>query len=561
MKPFRSKKRQTIVVDIGQGTIKMAATESVGDANRFRGITRIALPDGVHFEDADLTLVADQMRAEVLRNGWEGFPTACLLSQRATSTHTYLLPKMPEEEMRQAIELRLTETLHFDVEDAVFDFKSFQDPKDPESKMVMVFVVVARKDALHRNLEVIRQAGLNPVSVSAASESLANLTIQTRPKNLTGASVHIDLGANSTVINLFDGRVLRFSREIDITGDSFAEALMRPIISGNQVINLDRDQADEILLLTGYPQADIDMDLPHDVHTADILPLMTPVAQKLSTEIRRSIDYLNGLLERTGAVEIMLSGSSGSMPNLDYTLEENLNMPVHYVDPVAHAIAHWRLSICDNDQASPPGFSNVLGYSLGQHKPVNLLALEEAANVAKQRATRDQRTRATVTLALMACLAIAAFPLDRKYVNANRLTRITSGNLDREILEQADAMVYWASFQGKAQKVTQARGPVPDWSGVMKELGSILPESAQIVTLTSRQLPDSVSVDMVARVHPGLHTTRSTLTQMSEALNNSPFFDKVRITQASVPFQGVLGRFEATFEIITPPISAVGPIQ
>ena len=48
MQPFRTRPRDSIVVDFGRGTIKLAASRSAGEAVRFRGITSISLnPDSV----------------------------------------------------------------------------------------------------------------------------------------------------------------------------------------------------------------------------------------------------------------------------------------------------------------------------------------------------------------------------------------------------------------------------------------------------------------------------------------------------------------------------------
>lgn len=555
MKSFRKRHRHTIVVDIGRGSIKMAAAETAGEARRFRNISKVAVPQEDVLEEDGLAKVVEQLRAEVLKNGWNGAPAACLLSQRSTSTHTYLLPPMPDEEIRQAIELKLRDTLHFDVDEAVFDFRCNPDSANAENPRMMVQVVVARKDALLRNLSVIRQAGLHPTSVSAASESLANLTCLSSLEHQDEASIHIDLGTDSTVINLFDGHVLRFSREIDVTGDSFAEALTRPILTTNQdVVRLTLNQAREILLLTGFPRKDTGATLPHGVCVADIMPLAAPVAQKLTTEIRRSIEYLNGLLDRTGKVEVVLSGPAGSMPNLSKVLEENLHHPVSFVDPVQHAMDHWRLAICDENPPPAAEFSAVLGFSLGHHVPLNLLSQEEAANEARQRATRDQRVRATGAVALLTCLAMVALPLNQSYVKANKQAESTSLTLDGQIMKQSAAVTQWAAFQEKTTKVALARGPIADWTGVMKEITTLLPDSVQITSLESDRKDGALTMHLEARVYPNMNASRATLTQLSQALNDSPFFDKVRVIQASVPLQGAKGKFEATFEVITPPI-------
>ena len=417
---------------------------------------------------------------------------------------------------------------------------------------MLVLVVVARKEAVRQDLAVIRQAGLKPISISAASESLANLSFHTGLEHKHNPSVHVDFGAESTVINLFDGSHLRFSREIDVTENSFVEALMRPIITTNQVVNLTRDQAQEVLHLCGCADANADINLPFGIQNDDLAPLISPVTQRLATEIRRSTDYLNGLLDGPGEVQVVLSGETGNLPNLVNVLEDSLRAPVSHVDLAARAISHWRLAVGDANPPSLTDFSAVLGYSLGRHEPLNLLAHEEQVAVAKQRASRDQKIRATCTLALMATLVFTAFPLNQMFVDANLTTQKTSQELDQKIEKQLQEIAHWSTFQLKAQEVKVARGPIPNWTGVMKELANILPESVQIVSLSANRSGNSMSLRLDAAIHPNLRSSGDSLTHMTNALNASIFFSNVRVLQSTVPFQGSTGSFEATFEIIAP---------
>lgn len=545
--------RQTVVIDFRRHYIWLVATETAGEAVRFSGMTQILVPDEEVFNGADPAWIAERIRREVRAHGWSGYPAACLLSQSETSTQSFNFPPMPDEDLRLAIRLKLKDSLHFDAEDAAIDFRRIPKPEGAHRALDQVLAVAARRDAVDEALAIVRQAGLVPVAVGAASESLANLSHHACLGSRDEASIHIDLGAESTFLNLFDGRQLRFSREIDVSGEAFTQALLRPIITSEKVIHLTHEQAEEIIQRHGYPLEEENLELPHGVRCSDLLPLMEPVAQRLVSEVLRSIHFLNGLLGRSGNVRVVLSGSTGAMPKLDHLLEELLNTPVSTIDPIARAIAHWRLAIREERPAFASEFSAILGYSLGSDRPMDLLPPEERIREADLRALRVRAVSVACTLALIGCLAMGAVPISSAYEQTNTALQTTSDELDQHLLRRADAAARLAANRDQAERVRRARGSVPDWTWVLKELSTILPGAAQVTSLETHRQNGAVVLRLVARVLPDVAEARSVLTEMTLALNGSPFFDKVRVSQASVPMKGSAGRFDATCEIVTAP--------
>ena len=548
-----SQKHQTVVVDFRRHSVFLAAVETAGEAVRFSGMSRVQVPDGEVFDGADPVQLAGRMRREVRARGWSGLPAACLLSQSETSIQSLQFPPMPDEDLRSAIRLKLRDSLHFDAEDAVIDFRRIAKPEAGRQALEQVLVVAARRDAVDEALSIVRQAGLVPIAVAAASESLANLTYHSCLGGRDEASIHIDLGAETTFLNLFDGRQLRFSGEIGISGEAFAQALLRPIITSEKVIHLTLDQAEEIIQLNGYPLEEEDLELPHGVRCSDLLPLMEPVAQRLISEVLRSIHYLNGLLGRSGKVRIVLSGSTGAMPKLDHLLEEQLNTPVSYIDPIARAVDHWRLAISGEVPPFASEFSAILGHALGNDQPFDLLPPEERIREADLRALRVRAVSVASTLALIGCLALGAVPLSHAYEGTNSELQSTSDELDGHLRQHAESAAQLTAVREKAEQVRHARGPVPDWTGIMMELSAILPEPAQITSLAAHRSGEAVFLKLEAQVRHDLLEARAVLTRMIQALNGSPFFDQVRVSQASVPLKGSAGRFEATFEIVAAP--------
>jgi type IV pilus assembly protein PilM len=546
LKRISWKSRPTIVVDFSRGSIKMAAAETAGEAVRFKGMTYIPLP---HDEkEPGVAELARLIGAEVKAHGWQGLDCACLLSRSATSTQSFLFPPMPDADLRKAIALKLGETLHFSLDEASFDYRRIRQYTDGR---VLTLVAAARNDAIEHSLSVLRAAGLKPVAIGSVAESLANLAYYASPCEEDEAFVQVDLGSSSTILNLFDGQLLRFSREIDTAGESFTRALMRPILSSTgEALRLTREQAEEVKCAAGYPRENRDVELPHGVRSAEILPLMEPVAQRLTTEIRRSIDYLRGLMEGNDVDRIVLSGPGARLQGLDALLERSLGTPVMTIDPVARAMDHLRLSILDDPAPQPDGFAAILGYSLGNNRPVNLLPREEALKQMLERISRVRVAAVPLAMAAALCLALAGIPIDRTYKATDEQMSWTADHLDRSLRKAEKLAEVRALAESSVVGVANARGPVPDWVGIMKELSAIIPEDTQLTSLSSEWEKGVAVIYISAEVHEGTAPFEDVATQLTALLAGSPFFSAVRVLDASVIGGGRGGRFEASLEVV-----------
>ncbi|MFT5052405.1 MAG: type IV pilus assembly protein PilM, partial [Chlamydiales bacterium] len=541
--------KRTVIVDFSRGSIKMALAETAGEAARFRGITSIVMPrEDDKSEANDSGWIAARIKEAVQRQGWAGMPCACLLSGSATSTQSFQFPAMPEADMRSAIELKLEETLHFELEEARFDFRTIREYEQNGNPHVLVLVAAARKDAVSSALETLRSAGLVPIAIGASAESLANLASLTDLCD-EESTVHVDMGSESTILNLFEGRSLRFSREVDLGGEAITQAFMRPIIAPEGVVRLTHEQAEELKMFAGYPSDAEDIRLPYGLSPASVQPLIEPVLQRLAGEIRRSSSYLCSMLKSNRVDRILLTGSSARLKNLDTWMSEVLDTPITCSDPIARAIAHWRLAVCDQSSTASASFAAILGYSLGNHKPINLMPRGERVRQSLQQTAEGFRRLTLIAAGIGLCFAIAAVPIHIKYEQAEAQYRSTHfGQQQRiEVFNQESGRE--TEERLAATLLTQTRGLVPNWTGIMKELAAILPDSVQLLSLNIDRTQAGIEIELSGSIPPGDKSFGDSLAELANALGASPFFHKVRHLEAETPTGSTPGEFEALLEI------------
>ena len=538
-----------VVVDLGRGEIKLALAETASEAVRFTDISRIDVDRGATGE-VDSDLVQAAIRAEVQKRGWQGMPAACLLSGQATSTQSFLFPPMPREDLRRAIALKLRETLHFEVDHATFDFQTTPVVTAEGEHKVLTLVAAARLDAVREAVSILRAAGLKPTAASAAAESLANLSRGANLCRADEATMHVDLGARTAIVNLFEGSDLRFSRELDVAGDAFTEALLRPILTSSGAVQLTPLEARAIREIAGYPDEDESLELPHGIQPRDILPLLEPVAQRLATELARSIDYLRSITGRTNIDRILLSGTTGSLRNLDAYLAASLNTPVEYSDPVERAMWHWRLAICDEEPRDLPGYGAILGYSLGSHQPIDLIPREDRLQQVSDRISSARRSVVPASLALAACMMVAGVPAVDP--GRGRVLQLEGeiARLKGVHAEQLARDSVHANTRERLANVLADRGLIVPWRGVFQELARAVPDGASLDSADVSHTSTGPVMTLEVRIQDMGTSIEPVLSSLTAALSGSPFLCNVQLLDAWVEPESEQGIFSLSVGVI-----------
>jgi type IV pilus assembly protein PilM len=549
---LRRKPKQTVVVDLSRGTLKMAAAESAGEAVRFLGMTSIPLPVA---EDAEVRIddpeLVELIRQVVKDHGWEKLPAACLLSRSVTSTQSFVFPQMPDSELRQAIELKLHETLHFGVEEASFGFRRIQEYEDDDGVEVLTLVAAAQLDAVQGALDLLRGAGLVPIAVSAAAESLANLAHHARlcdPEQLT---IHVDMSDDSTILNLFEGRLLRFSREIDIANSTFTRALTRPVArASGELLQLTPQQAEEIKRTCGVSKEPVSPSM--GISTEELQTLLEPVVRRLSIEIGRSVDYMRNLIGGGSLDKIVLTGPGSAIRELDLVLQTDLGIPVVSMDPVSRATAHWRLSVVGEQTCDTAGFSAILGYSIGDQQPIDLISREERINLLNNRMKRLRNAASAPLLAVAIGVSMAGVPVEASYVAATDSMRWTLDELSAQHSSEQRATALLDITLRKSRRVIAARGPVPNWTAVMKELSVTLPDPVQVDSMRVSWKDGSQVLALTTKVHEDESRFDVIVQQVTSGLSLSPFFADVHVTSAQADISGSEGILGLTVRLVAP---------
>ncbi|KQR27814.1 type IV pilus assembly protein PilM [Deinococcus sp. Leaf326] len=295
-------------------------------------------------------------------------------------TRNIMVPKMDRKDLQEAIKWEAEKYIPYPIDDVSLDYDLLDDPATvPENGQMEVVVAAAPTEAVARQVEVLRLAGLEPTVIDLKSfaalralrgnllgEHLTKSTLTgTRYTEAGEVALVIEIGASSSVINLVRGERVLLTRNIGVAADDFTTALQK-------AFDLDFSAAEDIKL--GYATATtptedeedlLNFDMSREQYSpARVFEVVRPVLGDLITEIRRSLEYYR---VQSGDVVIdrtFLAGGGAKMRGLPAAISDALGFRVEVASP-------WLTVQTDQAgvdtgylQANAPEFTVPLGLAL-----------------------------------------------------------------------------------------------------------------------------------------------------------------------------------------------------
>jgi Tfp pilus assembly protein PilN len=166
--------------------------------------------------------------------------------------------------------------------------------------------------------------GLRPVLVvPMAALVLERVTSAARASSgaAAGVSARLWLGERQSVLAACKGGRIKFVRALGVGLGHLAEALTRPIrVSGSeQAVTLTSAEAWALLERAGVPQPTDVVDEARGLNGVALLPVLQPVLQRLSVDVKQSLRFGLNEAERVG-LTVSVDGPGSAVPQLPESL-------------------------------------------------------------------------------------------------------------------------------------------------------------------------------------------------------------------------------------------------
>ena len=297
-------RRSLIGVDIGTNAVKVVhfGYNRQGPVLRHASLTEL-LPTNGNGEDRGVvmalyeTLRAGQLKRQKMAIAYNG---------EALMVRYLTLPKMPKEEVKEAIRWEAKKLVQKSLDDYVLDFFISGEIEERDLKRYEILLVLADRESIRHQMDdlkpfrsQIRVMDVNPLA-------LLNTVRLNYSEDYEENLVFIDIGVHKMDINIAKRGVLRFYRTLQMGGEDITNALM-------QSMQMEYTEAEQV-----KREKDLMAETENELDGRIQAAIRTEV-DRMILEVQRSIDYYRAQYREAGIRKVILMGGTPLMSGfLDY---------------------------------------------------------------------------------------------------------------------------------------------------------------------------------------------------------------------------------------------------
>ncbi len=278
-----------------------------------------------------------------------------------TPTIRYLtLPKMPKDELAEAVKWEAKKVINFPTEGMIIDFLVMGEIDDRDIKKYELLIVAVEKETVFNNMAVFKKSGIQLNLLTVNPLAMLNIV----KKNYAAYEenvVYVDIGAGKTDINVSKKKVLRFTRNIYLGGNNITRAIEENLKTGyNEAELLKKEKG--MSMRSTIPAQSIE---EGGINTAgrEEKEIIRSIVDNFVLEIQRSIDYYRAQFREGILQRIVLSGGTSLMPGFKEYMSSFFDIPVVIDNPFFNV--NYRSDAFYKLESMAPRFSTSVGIALG----------------------------------------------------------------------------------------------------------------------------------------------------------------------------------------------------
>lgn len=465
----------------------------------------------------------DNLAAYISERQWFGYDAICLVGGSQVACQYHDLPPLKGVARRQAVQLKLAQQLHFDPADAIVTVDSADVACPVAQNRQRVGVVACHKDVADATLSAVERVGLNIIAMTASSSALTALASDSSEREGLHAFLCFDEHASTLVV--IDGAAPCVTTELPIGAADLTAALMRPIIAGDDVIQLDEIRAVALRDEIGIPTKDRLIE-SLNVRGDRMLPLLEPVLQKLAAHLTQWLTFASTISDGKQVNSLRLVGPGAAIAGLADTVSSRISTETLAYD----WLGGTRLSGQDKDVCLA-SFSAAVGAIRHWRVLPDLLPAHIRRYRRISRVRRGVSIAGPVVAAAVISIAMLFNRIDmqvRPGIPAHEQQLWNVRNLLGGIRQQWDKKIVADSVHAQLSKFADA---TPPWIGVFKELAVLLPKEFFAERFDARIKEGRMFMTIVGEIYTTDESPRSDelVEQLLKSLDDSPFCNGVEL--------------------------------
>lgn len=351
---FGMKSRSILGLDIGSHAVKAVELANVSMDKGFElaklGVSALEPESIVQGAFLNTSAIVDGIRRAVEAADTKTKDVAVAVSGHSVIVKKISLPSMSQEELEESIRWEAEQYIPFDVNEVFLDFQIL-DRTAAEGQMD-VLLVAAKKDLINDYLQVITEAGLNPVVMDVAAFAVSNAFELNYEKEADEVVAIVNVGSQVVNINILVRGVPTFTRDIATGGMQYTEEIQKALA-------VSQEDAERIKIGGKRTESSQEV-VPQEVERA-----IRSVTDVVLGEITRSLDFFSATAADSRINKIYLAGGSSRIAGFDRAFQDRANVPVEYLNPLQRMLPNSQF---DPDYLEQIGPSLAVGIGLAMRR-------------------------------------------------------------------------------------------------------------------------------------------------------------------------------------------------
>ena len=311
----------TVGLDIGSGLIKLVAISHASGGPvltkvAFTSVVNDAIVEG---EVMDPGIVAEAIKGLMASAGIKAKKVVTAVGGRDVIIKKIAMDRMREAEAREVIRWEAEQHVPFDMDNVELDFQIL----DPEGEglQMTVLLVAAKRELVEHKVALLSEIGLEASVIDVDAFALHNAFEVNYPEAMRGVVGLVNMGHETTNINILDDGIPVLTRDIPIGTRRFKEDLQRER-------GLSAEDADRMLQGTEPSEA--------------LDALLESRGEELAVGIERAAAFLQSASRSVAGIgRLFTTGGGSRIQRLNRVLGDRLRLPVVPANPLE------RLSVAD----------------------------------------------------------------------------------------------------------------------------------------------------------------------------------------------------------------------